>query len=188
MAYCPSCGAQMADRAQYCGACGKGVGRAPLVTPTSCPDCGFMTDAMTRCRRCQRLLVTDSRMFAAGLWRRFWAYLLESLLVTLTLIVGWLIWFYFTAKESTTPAKKMLGLKVLHVDGRDASAGTMWVRELLIKQLLWGVVGSILLGASIIAYLWAFWDKEKQTLHDKMVNTIVVYSPPAPSAVVQPSP
>ena len=37
------------------------------------------------------------------------------------------------------------------------------------------VVMSIVSGAVIlIGYLWAFWDKNKQTWHDKVVTSVVV--------------
>jgi len=110
---------------------------------------------------------------AASLWRRFFASLLDSILLILTLGVGWLIWFFFTAQKGQSPGKSLLGLRCLKIDGSLPTAGAMWLRDVVIKALLWGLFSPL----SLVAYLWAFFDKDKQALHDKMVNTVVVRMP-----------
>jgi uncharacterized RDD family membrane protein YckC len=112
--------------------------------------------------------------------RRFFGdSLLEGLLMVVTLFVGWLIWFAFTAPTGQTPAKRMLGVYVLDAaTGAPVSAGKMWVRELLVKGLLLSVVNSFTVGAgSLIDDIWVFFDKDRQALHDKVASTIVVYAP-----------
>ena len=51
-----------------------------------------------------------------------------------------------------------------------------FVPEFVIKFCLCEVAGDLVsLGlASIIDLLWAFWDKDRQTLHDKIAKTVVV--------------
>ncbi|MDZ4278667.1 MAG: RDD family protein [Dehalococcoidia bacterium] len=140
-----------------------------------CPHCGLTTDAQWFCRNCGEFLrAPGTDRFAGGLWRRFSAYLIDNILFFLLLIVGWFIWFSFTARQGQTPAKQMLGLRVIQLDGTVPTPGTMWLREVVIKGLLWNWVAS---GLSIIAYIWAFFDKDRQTIHDKMVNTYVIYHP-----------
>lgn len=126
-------------------------------------------------------------MHLASLWRRFFAYLLDGwVLFILTLGVGWFIWFFFTAPQGQTPGKRLLGIRVLNTQGTRVTARRMWAREVLIKIVFYGI--ALGLGAAIIIgvllwyyYLRAFWDKDKQTQHDKWLNTFVVDVPkPAP--------
>jgi hypothetical protein len=140
-----------------------------------CPTCKAVTDAQWFCRNCGEFLRAPATgRAAAGLWRRFSAVLLDFLFFYLLLIVGWFIWFAFTAKQGQTPGKKLLGLRVIQHDGSVATAGTMWLREVVIKGILWY---SIVAGLSVVAFIWAFFDKDRQTVHDKMVNTYVIHYP-----------
>jgi uncharacterized RDD family membrane protein YckC len=112
--------------------------------------------------------------------RRFWGdYLLEGILVLVTLIIGWLIWLAFTAPRSQTPAKRLLGVYMLDLQtGQPITAGRVWVRELLVKTLLVGAINAITSGiAGLVNALWVFFDKNRQALHDKVVGTVVVYAP-----------
>lgn len=111
--------------------------------------------------------------------RRFWGdSVLEGLLFTITLGIGWLIWLIFTAKTAQTPAKRILNTYVIDIDtGQPISAGRVWVREVLVKLILIGLVGAVIAVASLIDAIWVFFDKNRQALHDKVVSTIVVYAP-----------
>lgn len=140
-----------------------------------CPSCGAVTDAQWFCRNCGEFLRAPATgRAAAGLWRRFSAVLLDFLFFYLLLIVGWFIWFAFTANQGQTPGKQLLGLRVIQLDGTVAPPGTMWLREVVIKGILWY---SITAGLSVGAFIWAFFDKDRQTVHDKMVNTYVIHYP-----------
>jgi len=126
-----------------------------------CPDCGATTDAHWFCRNCGEFFrAPGTQRRAANLWRRFAAHLIDQVLFFLLLIVGWFIWFAFTAREGQSPGKKLLGLRVITLEGTVPTAGTMWLREVLIKGVLWGLIAS---GLSIVAYIWAFFDKDRQT-------------------------
>ena len=140
-----------------------------------CPTCKAVTDAQWFCRDCGEFLrAPGTERLAGGLWRRFSALLIDSVLFWLLLFIPWFIWFAFTAREGQTPGKKLLGLRVILLDGTVPTAGTMWLREVLIKGVLWNLIAG---GLSFIAYLWAFFDKDRQTVHDKMLNTYVIYHP-----------
>jgi hypothetical protein len=142
-------------------------------TMKECPTCKAVTDAQWFCRNCGEFLRAPATgRAAAGLWRRFSAVLLDFLFFYLLLIVGWFIWFAFTANQGQTPGKKLLGLRVIQLDGTVAPPGTMWLREVVIKGILWY---SIVAGLSVVAFIWAFFDKDRQTVHDKMVNTYVIH-------------
>ncbi len=154
-------------------------------TMKECPTCKAVTDAQWFCRICGEFLRAPATgRAAAGLWRRFSAVLLDFLFFYLLLIVGWFIWFAFTANQGQTPGKKLLGLRVIQLDGTVAPPGTMWLREVVIKGILWY---SIMAGLSVVAFIWAFFDKDRQTVHDKMVNTYVIHYP-GPTTSLTPVP
>ena len=104
------------------------------------------------------------------------AYILDIVLFLVTLIIGYIIWWLFTLNHGQTPGKQLLGIRVIRVDGTASDWGLTIVRELVIKFGLFEVIRDLVtLGfASIIDLLWAFWDKDRQTLHDKIVKTVVV--------------
>ncbi len=98
--------------------------------------------------------------------------MIDFVLFFALLIVGWFIWFgFFTAKRGQTPGKRILGLRVMELDGTIPTASTMWLREVVIKGILWSLTEPFSYGA----YIWAFFDKDRQTIHDKMVDTYVIY-------------
>jgi uncharacterized RDD family membrane protein YckC len=111
--------------------------------------------------------------------RRFWgSYLLEGLLITVTLFVGWLIWLWFTSKTGQSPAKRLLNLYVLKIDtGRGIGRGDTWIREVLVKIVAINAIGFVIPFASLIDAVWIFFDKNRQTLHDKLLSQVVVYAP-----------
>lgn len=111
--------------------------------------------------------------------RRFFGSWLEGILFFLTLIVGWYIWLFFTAQTAQTPAKRLLNVYIVDVNtGQPVSAGKVWLREFVIKGLLFGWVGGILFYVpTLLNPLWILFDKDRQALHDKMASTVVVYAP-----------
>ena len=142
-----------------------------------CPNCARSNaDEGRFCRWCQQLLVATPGVMAADLGRRVAAYILDIVLFLVTLIIGYIIWLLFTLNHGQTPGKRLLGIRVIRVDGSASDWGQTFVREFVIKFGLFEVVGDIVsLGiASIVDVLWAFWDKDRQTLHDKIVKTLVV--------------
>lgn len=107
-------------------------------------------------------------------WGRLGAYLLESLLITVTLVVGWLIWAAIIASQGQTPAKRILGHRVVMQDtGQTAGFARMfWVRGLLA-----GLVASVAIPITLgILLFMPFWDKTNQNLWDKVSGTRVVPS------------
>jgi len=111
--------------------------------------------------------------------KRLGGYLLEVLLVIVTLVLGWLIWSLIVWGQSTSPAKQLLKMKVLKKDtGLRASYGTMALRELVGKWLIVGlVIGSICGLVAIVLDFMLLWDKDRQELWDKIAGTIVVDDP-----------
>ncbi|MFC4064639.1 RDD family protein [Actinoplanes subglobosus] len=107
---------------------------------------------------------------------RLGASLLDSLLIILTLGIGWLIWALLVFGRAQTPARQMLGHVVADATtGQPLDWGRTALRELVIKGIV-GYVGSVLTCGvyPIVDALFIFNDR-RQTLHDMMASTIVVH-------------
>jgi uncharacterized RDD family membrane protein YckC len=111
--------------------------------------------------------------------RRLGAYLLDVVLLIVTLFIGWLIWSLVVWGRSTSPGKSIMKMKVVKKDsGLRASYGTMALRELVGKWLIVGVViGSICGIAAIVLDFMLLWDQDRQELWDKIAGTLVVDDP-----------
>ncbi len=165
-----------------------------VAAPTVCPHCSAQGQTSLFCNSCSRYMPDSTGSVEKVTYnRRFWGtYILEGILFLITLIIGWYIWLIFTAKTSQTPAKRLLNVYVLDIQtGQPITAGRVWVREVLVKQLLFDLLlGAITSGiAGLVDTIWVLFDKNRQALHDKVVGTVVVYAPkglpeslPAPSA------
>jgi len=132
-----------------CISCGQ-----PVPPGLFCPYCGvFVLDP-------QGTVVMASRISRLG------AAIVNVLLQFLTLYIGWVIWWFIVAPRGQNPGKAVVGLRVIKTDGQAARTGDMFVR---------GLVG-ILLGVLpfYLDLIWLLWDKDAQTLHDKVVGTVVV--------------
>ena len=120
----------------------------------------------------------------AGFWRRFAAFLIDSLLLGLLFgvlvavldeAIAYLIYIlatfvYFAAMEGgasgQTLGKKLLGIRV--IDFR--AGGPIGFGRGLLRQ-----IGRIPSGLVLyLGYLWMLWDGEKQTWHDKFASSVVV--------------
>ena len=104
----------------------------------------------------------------------------------------WAAYFlYFYSTSGQTLGKRAVGVRVVRRDGRplDVSTGLRRVGMMSISSIGGLIVsllnsGSRVSDASILTllfsiiqlldYLWAFWDAEQQTLHDKVADTLVV--------------
>ena len=128
--------------------------RRPLSPGLFCPYCGvFVLDP-------QGTVVMASRLSRLG------AAIVNVLLQILTLYIGWVIWWFIVAPRGQNPGKAVVGLRVIRADGRAAGTGDMFVR---------GLVGIVLgLVPFYLDDLWLLWDRNAQTLHDKVVETVVV--------------
>jgi len=119
----------------------------------------------------------------AGFWERFGAAFIDGLiLIGVNLVIRFLFgqttsdvtgliiaWLYGALLESgpnqATIGKKALGLKVTNMEGERISFAQATGRHF----------GKLLSALIIfIGYLIMIWDEKKQTLHDKMANTLVV--------------
>ena len=102
---------------------------------------------------------------------RIGAALLDGLLMVVTLFIGWLIWSIVLWKQSTSPAKKMLGITVVDANtGAPATIKQMVMREVLGKWVVGSVAGIVTLASLVM--LWA--TPRRQAVWDYIGTTVVV--------------
>ncbi|MDE2801676.1 MAG: RDD family protein, partial [Chloroflexota bacterium] len=86
-----------------------------------------------------------------------------------------------------SPAKRLLGMRVIRDDGAAADLGWMLIRDLAVRGVAFGAVYGVLVavvgegvGGAInslvftLAALWCVYDANRQCLWDKIVRTRVV--------------
>ncbi len=123
-----------------------------------------------------------SRAVTAGFLRRLGACCIDvTLLGALTgwlLPFGFLFWIaYFAAMwvwRGTTLGGIVFGLRVVRLDGRPIDVPTALVRSL---------AAILSVATCFLGYMWAAWDPDCQTWHDKLAGTAVVQTSEAQSLV-----
>jgi uncharacterized RDD family membrane protein YckC len=90
----------------------------------------------------------------------------ESIATILGFIINFIYnWYFWTRRDGQTPGKAAVNIRVIKTDGTPISDIDALVR----------VIGYTLSGLVLgVGYLWALWDSNSQTWHDKMARTYVV--------------
>jgi uncharacterized RDD family membrane protein YckC len=133
----------------------------------------------------------------AGFWTRFWAYLLDLIVIgsinrmiinpvfraldvsliedgifspvsIATAIVFYLYFVLMTKYLGQTLGKMVFGLKVVELDGKGLTWGTVIFRE-------W--IGRFISATIMVLYVVVAFTKKKQGLHDLFADTTVIYEP-----------
>jgi uncharacterized RDD family membrane protein YckC len=108
----------------------------------------------------------------ASVGRLIGAWLLELVLMTVTLGIGWLIWACITAAEGRTPAKKLMGLQAVNaVTGQPMSWGSYVFMRGLVGGMVQSFAGGLTLG---VLHLMPLWDARNQSIAAKVSNSVVV--------------
>jgi hypothetical protein len=191
MPFCTKCGAPIASAAPSCNTCGAArtnTLRAPApvisraaATPHArgadvCQNCGRSFGSGRSCQFCKQVEGLPTGITIASPARRLGGYLLEGLLLVVTLVIGWIIWALVVFDRGQSPAKQLLGMRVVNLStGSPAGFGRMVLREIIAKPVI-GLLGSVAI-VGIVANLWLVWDKDTQELWDKIVDTLVVNDP-----------
>jgi uncharacterized RDD family membrane protein YckC len=75
----------------------------------------------------------------------------------------------FTTLAGATPGMQFRGLTIVRLDGTLPDT----------RQLLWRSFGYILSGTTLmLGFLWAFWDEDHFTWHDRISHTYITAAPP----------
>jgi uncharacterized RDD family membrane protein YckC len=88
------------------------------------------------------------------------------LLALIGAVVVAVIYFRQFGRTGQTWGRKIVGVRVV----RQHSDAPLGVGLAIGRTILEGILGQ----ACILDYLWMLWDKDKQTWHDKIANTIVI--------------
>lgn len=109
--------------------------------------------------------------------KRLGGMLLTVLLMVVTLGVGYLIWALIAWTKSTTPAKQVLGMKVVNASTlQPATTGEMWMRQFLWPIVL--MVGNfVTLGILSLVDAFMVCSDKRQRILDRMATTYVVDDP-----------
>jgi uncharacterized RDD family membrane protein YckC len=108
-------------------------------------------------------------------WGRLGCALLEGLLMTVTLGIGWIIWASIVVGGGQTPAKRLLNYRVI---GQDTRRPVGFGRMFFIRYLVAGFVAqfAILFTLGILLFM-PFWDSNRQNIWDKISSTSVMHDP-----------
>jgi uncharacterized RDD family membrane protein YckC len=143
-----------------------------------CPNCSREFGPERSCRFCGQVdgFPVGVQLSSAG--RRFGAYMLDFVLLIVTLVIGYLIWVLIVWGRGQTPGKQILGMRCVKFNEvRKANWGTMFLRDFVYKGIVFGIVATVTFGIGYILWLWLLWDKNNQELWDKMAGTIVIDDP-----------
>ena len=114
---------------------------------------------------------------------RFGAALLESALAIVTLGIGWFIWWLILISKGLTPARQILGLKIVNAKTmQPVSSSQVFLRGFVVYFLAFSALASalslVLFGAgwlfTLVSALLVF-RANHQTLWDQITNTTVAY-------------
>ncbi len=154
--------------------------RPPALRSEHCPICEEYPGVGAFCNACGVLSSHPASCdYAAPYLRRLTGELLDLLIFCLLPI--WLYWMWFSSRDGQSPAKHLLDLYVIDEAGQPITPQRMWMRELVIKRLLLGLVGyAFTLLGPIINAGWILMNPDRQCVHDRMVGTLVVVRRVAP--------
>ena len=122
------------------------------------------------CRWCGQMLIGSNGVKLAGIGQRLLAYILDVLLLFLTLFLGYLIWWLIVLARGQTPGKQLVGIRVWDARGTPAGWGRTFLREFIAKLITHLALGWFF----YIDTLWMLWDRDRQALYDKLAGTVVV--------------
>jgi uncharacterized RDD family membrane protein YckC len=108
-------------------------------------------------------------------WARLGSWLIDVLLLVVTLFVGWLVWTLIVWSKGQTPGKQICGQRVVMKNtGQAATWGQMALRDFVIKTLAIGILGQITCGIFTIVSTFMIFSTYHETMWDKWAGTLVV--------------
>jgi uncharacterized RDD family membrane protein YckC len=140
-----------------------------------CPACQALFGGGPVCQLCGQVDGLPVGVRLSSLGRRFGGSLLEALLMVVTLYIGWLIWSLLIGSKGLTPAKQILGMRVISAkDRQPANGGRMFLREFVGKFLILTALSFLTFGIGSIIAVCLIFGVLHQALWDRLAATLVV--------------
>ncbi|MFM9083390.1 MAG: RDD family protein [Actinomycetota bacterium] len=115
--------------------------------------------------------VRPSTVTPCGNGVRLGASLLDLLLFIVTCGIGWLVWWVVLWQQSTTPGKKMLGLRI--VDLNTGAPATM--QQMLLRELVGTILDIVTSGlVTLVSAVLVLVTPTRQAVWDYLARTTVV--------------
>ena len=136
---CQSCGGQLVLGNLFCDACRQmwgapeGVKSADYGTRAA----AYIIDMVITWGLSIAVIVLGI-VFAIS-FNNFWTAIIPLIVIWL----GYIVWWVMLLRKSQTPGKLIMKLWVVRDSGQPAGWGLMLVRELLVKGLLFGLIGAV---------------------------------------------
>ena len=84
-------------------------------------------------------------------------------------------WFLVALGRGQTPGKQIVGVRVIRANGEPSGWWRAFLREVVVEWIVVSTLSAMTGGIFyVVNYVWPLWDKDRQALHDKMVETLVV--------------
>jgi hypothetical protein len=154
--------------------------RASLPDQPPCVNCGQAPGFEHSCRVCRQVTGLPAGVTTASARQRLAGFALDLALAVVTLGIGYLVWALILYRSGRSPAKQLLGMRVIKL--KDQRPSGWW--RMVAREVFKGLLLTLLLSA-----FWILWDYDNQELWDKMAETLVVDWPPGvPVPAVTPVP
>jgi uncharacterized RDD family membrane protein YckC len=106
---------------------------------------------------------------------RLIAFVLDGILFSLTLGIGWLVWFFIVAQRGTTPGHDLLGHEIVdHATLKPVGIGKLALRELVVKGFLSWLLASFTLFINYIVDGALILREDRRAGHDLLLGTVVI--------------
>jgi uncharacterized RDD family membrane protein YckC len=143
-----------------------------------CPNCKAGFGQGIACQMCGQVDALPVGVRLSSLGKRFGGYLLTGLLVVVTLVVGYLVWALIIWGRGQSPAKQLLGMRVIDLADRHAAGwGRMFLRQFVARGIVVTALSVMTGGIGWLVSVALIFGANRQTLWDRMANTVVVDDP-----------
>jgi uncharacterized RDD family membrane protein YckC len=114
----------------------------------------------------------------AGYGARVGAHLLDLVFLIVTVGIMGIVSRFLMGRDGErngqSLGKQIVGIRVVKADGSPVTVGFAFLRDFVVRYLLFGLLGSFLVVPGLLDLLWPLWDKPgQQTLTDKIVSSYV---------------
>ncbi|MEP7020424.1 MAG: RDD family protein [Pseudonocardiales bacterium] len=105
--------------------------------------------------------------------KRIGTYLVDVVLLVVTLFIGYLIWSLIVWSKGLTPGKQVMGLRTYHLQSQRAAT---W-GQMFLRQVVGGIVNGILYIGFIVSVVFLFTDPTRRTVPDRIAGTVILSDP-----------